>query len=84
MTPSQYVRSVGPLVSAQRPGSPPLLFAKYRAKRSRRRGADSLSRKPLYIGISSATIAKRFDIKGAARQAAAQLPTLYAKHLRTD
>ena len=84
MTPSQYVRSVGPLVSVQRPGSPPLLFAKYRAKRSRRRAADSLGRKPLYIGISSATIAKRFDIKGAARQAAAQLPSLYAKHLRTD
>ena len=84
MTPSQYVRSVGPLVSVQRPGSPPLLFAKYRAKRSRRRAAESLSRKPLYIGISSATIAKRFDIKGAAQQAAAQLPTLYAKHLRTD
>ena len=31
---------------------PPLLFAKYRAKRSRRRAADSLGRKPLYIGIS--------------------------------
>ena len=80
MTPSQYVRSVGPLVSVQRAGSPPLLFAKYRAKRSRRRAADSLGRKPLYVGISTATIAKRFDIKGAAEQAAAQLPALYAKH----
>ena len=84
MTPSQYVRSVGPLVSVQRPGSPPLLFAKYRAKRSRRRAAESLSRRPLYIGISSVDIARRFDIKGAAKQAAAQLPALYAKHLRTD
>jgi hypothetical protein len=84
MTPSEYVRSVGPLVSVQRSGSPPLLFAKYRAKRSRRRAADSLGRKPLYIGISTSTIAKRFDIRGAAQQAAAQLPTLYAKHLRTD
>jgi hypothetical protein len=84
MTPSQYVRSVGPLVSIQRPDSPPVLFAKYRPKRGRRRTADSLRRKPLYVGIPTATIAKRFDIKGATQQAAAQLPALYAKHLRTD
>src|SRR5690242_11406255 len=40
MTPSQYARSVGPLVSVQRPGSPPLLFPKYRGKRGRRRATD--------------------------------------------
>ena len=82
MRPSEYVRSVGPMVSVQRPGSPPLLFPKYRAKRSRRRAADSLARKPLYIGLSAVEVAKRFDVKGAARQAAAQLPSLYAKHLK--
>src|SRR6187401_937094 len=63
MRPSEYARSVGPLVSVQRPGSPPLLFPKYRAKRSRRRAADSLGRKPLYIGISAVEIAKLFDVK---------------------
>jgi hypothetical protein len=82
MRPSEYVRSVGPLVSVERPGSPPLLFPKYRAKRSRRRAADSLARKPLYIGLSAVQIAKRFDIKGAAQRAAAQLPSLYAKNLK--
>jgi hypothetical protein len=82
MRPSEYVRSVGPLVSVQRPGSPPLLFPRYRAKRSRRRAADSLDRKPLYIGLSAVQIAKRFDVRGAAQQAAAQLPSLYAKHLK--
>src|SRR4051812_18715685 len=37
MTPSQYARSIGPLVSIQRPGGPPLLFPKYRSPRGRRR-----------------------------------------------
>src|SRR4029079_3825172 len=41
MTPSQYARSVGPLVSVQRPGSPPLLFPKYRSGRRRRPGKNS-------------------------------------------
>src|SRR3954465_6881555 len=39
MTPSQYARSVGPLVSVQRPGAPPLLFPKQRKGR-RRRGSS--------------------------------------------
>jgi hypothetical protein len=84
MTPAQYVRSVGPLVSVQRPGKPPLLFAKPRVARRGRRAAVSVERKPLYVGLSSVAIAKRFDIKGAAQKAAAQLPALYAKNLRAD
>ena len=82
MTPSQYVRSVGPLVSVERPGRPPLLFAKYRARRSRRRAADSLSASRSMSGYRASRSRKRFDIKGAAQKAAAQLPALYAKHLR--
>src|SRR3954462_8054815 len=82
MTPSQYARSVGPLVSVQRPGSPPLLFPKYRSSRRRRRGKSSPERKPLYVGLSSVAIAKRFNIRGAAQNAAAQLPSLFEKHLR--
>ncbi len=84
MTPSQYVRSVGPLVSVERPGRPPLLFAKPRAARRGRRAVSSSERKPLYVGLSAVAIAKRFDIKGAAQKAAAQLPALYTKHLRAD
>ena len=82
MKPSEYARSGGPLVSVQRPGSPPLLFPKYRPKRGRRRAAGSLRRKPLYIGLSAVQISKRFDVKGAARTAANQLPSLYEKHLK--
>jgi Family of unknown function (DUF6441) len=85
MTPSQYARSIGPLVSVQRPGGPPLLFPKPRSGRGRRRrAAVGVERKPLYVGLSSVAIAKRFNIKGAAQNAAAQLPSLYAKHLRAD
>jgi uncharacterized protein DUF6441 len=85
MTPSQYARSIGPLVSVQRPGGPPLLFPKYRSGRGRRRRATvGAERKPLYVGLSSVAIAKRFNIKGAAQNAAAQLPSLFAKHLRAD
>ena len=84
MLPSEYVRSVGPLVSVQRPGRPPLLFAKHRPKRRRRRAAESLGRKPLYVGLSAVEIGKRFDVRGAAVQAANQLPALYEKHLRTN
>jgi Family of unknown function (DUF6441) len=82
MTPSQYVRSVGPLVSVQRPGSPPLLFPKSRSSRRRRNGNSGKERKPLYVGLSSVAIAKRFNIKGSAQNAAAQLPSLFEKHLR--
>jgi hypothetical protein len=84
MTPSQYARSVGPLVSVERPGKPPLLFAKPRAGRRRRRAALAVDGKPLYVGLSSVAIAKRFAIKDAAQKAAAQLPSLYAKHLKAD
>src|SRR5436853_1031050 len=49
MTPSQYARSVGPLVSVQRPGSPPLLFPKYRSGRRRRNGTIGKERKPLFV-----------------------------------
>ena len=84
MTAAQYARSVGPLVSVQRPGKPPLLFAAPRAGRRGRRAAAGAERKPLYVGLTSVAIAKRFDIKGAAQKAAAQLPALYAKNLRAD
>src|SRR4051812_27090966 len=81
MTPSQYARSVGPLVSVQRPGAPPLLFPKQRKGR-RRRGSSTAERKPLYVGLSSVAIAKRFNIKGAAQNAAAQLPSLFERRPR--
>ncbi len=83
VTPSQYVKSIGPLVSVQRPGRPPLLFPKYRSARRRRGKTTSKDRKPLYVGLTSVAIAKRFNIKAAAQNAAALLPSLFEKHLRS-
>lgn len=83
VAPSQYVKSVGPLVSVQRPGGPPLLFPKYRSARRRGGKTSTRDRKPLYVGLTSIAIAKRFNIKGAAQSAAAQLPSLFEKHLRS-
>ena len=48
------------------------------------RAISEAERKPLYVGLSSVAITKRFNIKGAAQNAAAQLPSLFAKHLRAD
>lgn len=84
MTPSQYAKSLGPLVTVQRRGRPPLLFPKYRSARRRRGPTSSKERKPLYVGLSSVAIAKRFNIKGAAQNAAAQLPSLFEKHLKSN
>jgi hypothetical protein len=46
MTAAQYARSVGPLVSVQRSGRPPLLFAKPRAGRRGRRAAHRDCKQP--------------------------------------
>src|SRR4029078_10248040 len=65
MTPSQYARSIRPLVSAQHRGGPRLLSPKYGPNRAPRGGGVAGSEpKPLYVGLSSVAIAKRFNIKG--------------------
>ena len=86
MTPSQYVRSVGPLVSIVSRSGTPMLLAKYRAKGGRRRsgGGTRDQRKPLYVGVAIAFIDKRFDIAGVVARASERLPALYEKHFEAD
>lgn len=86
ITPAQYARSVGPLVAVGSRSGAPLLIAKYHRKGSRRRtGTGPVEpRKPLYIGIPVAVLAKRFDIAGAVSRARDRLPDLYAKHFEAD
>jgi hypothetical protein len=83
-TSSQYARSVGALISVERLDRPPLLFEKYRSGKGHRRAAAGADRKPPYIGLSTVAIAKRFGLQARAQKVAAQLPTLYAKHLKED
>lgn len=73
-TPSLWARQVGPLVSVNRPGKPPLLFGPLPGNRQ--------ARVPLFVGESSVTIRKRFDIHGVAEGVAAELPSLVSRHLK--
>lgn len=97
-SPREYVKRFGPLVSVNRPGKPPLLFAKApskpksalsperRAKLAaveRSRGMKPPSavvhqeRKPLFVGVDSATIHKRFAIYNAIKAAVDHLGEFY-------
>jgi Family of unknown function (DUF6441) len=95
MTPSQYVRLVGPLVTIRRPGRLPMLGAVVETggKPTRRRlrqtflkGAFGEKRRrtttiPLFIAVSSITIPKKFDVKGAVQKASDELAEFYKKRL---
>jgi Family of unknown function (DUF6441) len=80
MTPAEYQERIGPLVAVEVAGRPPMLFDKYVRvgdRRSRRAQRAGDQRKPLYVGVPAVDIAKRFDIAGAAKHAADDLPQLY-------
>jgi hypothetical protein len=95
MTPSQYVRQVGPLVTMRRPGHLPMLGAvvEQGGKPTRRRlrqtflkGAFGEKRRatvtiPLFVGVPSVTIPKKFDLKGAWQDAFDHLDEFYAQRL---
>jgi hypothetical protein len=97
MTPSQYVRKVGPLYTMRRPGHLPMLgarletaFTKPTLKKLRRTQARRVtlgeSRRsfrlvPMFVAVTSITIPQKFDLKGAFQDAFDQLDEFYAKHL---
>jgi hypothetical protein len=106
MTPAQYVRFVGPLVTMRRPGGLPMLGAVVETggKPTRRRlrltalhraGGERLAaiRRfaherirqtitiPLFIGVSSVTIPKKFDVKGAVEDAFGEFEKFYQENL---
>lgn len=71
-TPRRFVRLVGPLRSA-RSSSRPLLVGK----------PPGFARPvPVFAGVSSITIRKRFDIAGIVEQVGDQFEALYEKNLR--
>ncbi|MDG4903217.1 DUF6441 family protein [Mesorhizobium sp. WSM4962] len=96
MTPALYVRTVGPLVSIERPGKPPLLAGRIATNRrgqinkgkvtlsALRRGAAGAPSTlvPLFIGVDRVSIRDRFSIAEITGRAAARLGALYVKHLR--
>lgn len=91
LTPKEYVDRVGPLFSARGSAKPMLVGKGSRssgilsASRSAVRVRKSAVRKgtlqsqavPLFIGVKSVTIPKKFDIKGIVQRVGAQIPEYY-------
>ncbi|RWN11754.1 DUF6441 family protein [Mesorhizobium sp.] len=98
MTPALYVRTVGPLISIERPGKPPLLAGKIATNRRgqinkgkvtlsalRRGGKGAPSTLvPLFIGIDRVSIRDRFSIAQIVQRVAGRLGELYVKNLKVD
>ena len=72
MRPREYTARGGELRSVNRPGRPPLLVGKTRFGS----GPDI----PLYVGVRSVRIRKRFTLYNVIARAAARLPELFRKH----
>jgi hypothetical protein len=97
MTPSQYIRQVGPLVLMWPQGRLPMLgarletgFSKPTLKKLRRTQARrvtlggpkrSFRIVPLFVGVSSVQIPKKFDLKGAFQDAFDHLDEFYSKRV---
>lgn len=92
MTPRNYIASVGPLISINHPGKPPLLAAPYSGRvRSRttlaglRRGADKGGGLvPIFVGIKTITLTKRFALRSIFRSAAGRLSGYYSDQFKQE
>lgn len=94
VTPRVYAQAIGRLQFVARPGRAPLLLGQAdRGRRGRGKvtgaslrrggaGTGNVQWVPVFVGITSATLRKRFDIAGVTKQVAAQLPNLYFANLR--
>lgn len=100
MTPREYVRTIGPLVTMRRPGKPPMLGAVVRTTKKQQpwgpfasraslragrfrgmRSRGTLQTIPLFVGVTSVTIPKKFDVKAACEDAFRNLDNYYAQHM---
>jgi hypothetical protein len=102
LTAAAYVRTIGPLVSFNRPGKPPMLAGQIKAsakgvltlaklRSGKKLAAKTLANKkggagvrliPLYTGISTVTIRRRFGIYAAIARARAKLASYYLANLK--
>jgi len=97
MTPREYVKNIGPLISLKRPpGTQPILaaiirrgvkaqpFGTFATRGQLRRGRSGRGETqviPLFVGVRSITIPKKFDVHSAAEQAFDQLEKFYKENL---
>ncbi|MDP2358555.1 MAG: DUF6441 family protein [Beijerinckiaceae bacterium] len=107
LTAAAYVRTIGPLVSFNRPGKPPMLAGQIKAsakgnvtpaklrsgkklaaktltnkKLAHKKGGAGVRLIPLYTGISTVTIRRRFGIYAAINRARANLASYYLANLK--
>ncbi|MFC3323325.1 DUF6441 family protein [Mesorhizobium cantuariense] len=97
MTPALYVKTIGPLISIERQGKPPLLAGKIATnRRGSKTGKVSLSALkrggagapstlvPLFVGIDRVSIKDKLHIREITERAAGRLGELYFKHLNPE
>jgi hypothetical protein len=98
MTPGQYVRKIGPLISLRRPGKPPILaaairrgfkaqpFGRFATKAQLRRGlkgrGGGVQMIPLFVGVPSVHISKKWNVTAALQREANNMPKYYEEELR--
>lgn len=95
MSPKKYTETIGPLVTMRRKGKPPLLgamvtgrlkpqpFGRFvtRARLRRGRGGKGpVSVIPMFIGVRTVTIEKRFDVNSAVESVTDKMPGLYIQY----
>ncbi len=96
MTPKQYIRHIGPLVTMRRPSGLPMLgavvkgltkaqpFGRFatRARLRKGRGGKGTTTQtiPLFVAVSAVSIPKKFDVKAAVKIAFGQLQEFYNQH----
>ncbi len=78
VTPSFYVKNIGPLFPIFRAGKAPLLAAQKKTGKRGKRGAVQTEAVPMFVGIDAVTLRDRFSIREIAEQTADQLPALFA------
>lgn len=81
VTPKRYSQIVAPLRSVK--GTKvPMLVANVTARRGKKKGmTQSL---PIFVGVPTVTIGKKFSVLDVGKRVAAQLPALYAANFRPD
>jgi hypothetical protein len=97
MTAREYFKNIGPLIKLKRPkGETPILaavirrgpkaqpFGKFATRSQLKRGKGGRGEVeviPLFVGVRSVTIPKKFDVHAAAEQAFDQLEKFYKENL---
>lgn len=92
LTPRQYIDRIGPLVSARTKSGRPMLLGKItrsrivriteKSARLRKGGALGKVNVPLFIGVPTVTIGRKFDATSIVRRTRDEIGKLFAKNLK--